>query len=311
LLPGVRSCSGFLLIAIEGGGITLTIFATLLKTCSMFRFSIAFVLGLSILTYCCQSPDKGSSHTLPTRALALSDLKFPDYDKQWIQQQHIDTIFSLSKDTFIKLAFGNVISSWDSVRMIDGKLHRVGYVAYDSLGRPIFESIERYISFRYWYDTAGVLTHRLYQEYDIAYDDTSTYLFDKAGLVLIQTWKPLRIQREMISQYEFDSAGYLQRDTVVEKFQREERVITTAQKYYYDDGLPIKILREVRGGNKLYSKKETTIYYDQNHKIQSTVALVDDEYHNYRMVTNYFKGLKANSVVNDTLTIFYEYSYRQ
>jgi hypothetical protein len=274
----------------------------------MFRFSYCLALFGLVLFSC---GEVNNSKHLPKRRLSLSDLSFPNIDGRSIRDNRIDTVFLLSADRYVKLAFGKQIHFSDTVTILDRKVHRVGYMVYDSLGRPIFNNAERWDAYTYGYDSAGILTDINYQEYDVTYLYTSKYKFDSDSLILHQNWTNIKFAGGLsTSKFEFDSIGRLVQESAIEKYPVSNGVRRILKRFKYRGPNLIEEYEQIYEDEKSMSEKSIKIYYKNDNLVDSTLTTYAGKKNDYgrKIITYYEKGLKAKSIVNDSLLITYGYS---
>lgn len=253
------------------------------------------------------------------RELTVRDLVFPDFERLFIQKNNIDSTIYLGKNPHVKWVFGNSIATWDTVGFLNWKFQPVGHLCYDSMGRVIKDDTERYDTFRYGYDSLGILNFRNCQYWDIRWVMNSTYKFSPDSLIMHQYWT-LRSDLYYTARFKFNSNGYLIEEFNDDRDNNGGITRTTLRSYEYAKDRLIKMTEQIHRNSQLVSHSSLDIYYDKDNILDSTVFYIDsdtidDGYDEskgkYKMATYYDNhGLRVRSILKDTLEIRYRHVRR-
>jgi hypothetical protein len=252
------------------------------------------------------------------RDLTMKDLVFPDFERPFISKNNIDSTIYFGKNPYVKYVFGNNIPAWDSIGFLNWKFQPVGYLRYDSVGHLIEDNTERFDTFKYGYDSLGILSHRNCFYTDIRWIMNSTYKFSADSLTMNQYWS-LPSGLYYTSRFKFNAHGYLIEEFNDDRDNTGGITRTTLRSYEYIDGRLVKMTEQIHRNRQLISRSSLDIYYDKYNILDSSVLHIDsdttdgysDSKGKYTMVTYYDSvGLRSKSILKDTLEIRYRHVKR-
>lgn len=216
----------------------------------------------------------------PARILLISDLKFPDPERDFIKRNRIDS-------TFILIPQG------------DQGETEVFYRTYDENGNILVDSTELHVTVRHYYDANGLLLKEKVTRHgrEIALFDSMSYEFDRDSIILRQKW----INSGIEYKFYFDSNGKLQQSV---RLDQSERVGTIRKKrisYLFDGDLLRKILiywdtRVVKEGDPCI---EYDFYYSQKGILDSVTTKVFNT-HRERSVFDSLGLIKSDGYKSET-----------
>jgi hypothetical protein len=252
------------------------------------------------------------------RELTIKDLVFPDFERPFISKNNVDSTIYIGKNPYVKFVFGNTIPTWDSVGFFNWKFLPLGHLCYDTLGRVIENDTERYDTFKYGYDSIGILNYRNCFYTDIRWIMNSTYRFNPDSLTMYQYWN-LPSGLYYTSRFKFNSKGYLIEEFNDDRDNTGGITRTTLRSYEYDDRRLVKMIEQIHRNRQIVSHSSLDIYYDKDNRLDSTVFHIDsdttrgysDSKGKYTMVTYYDSaGLRSRSILKDTVEIRYRHARR-
>lgn len=246
--------------------------------------------------------------------LSIRDLKFPNYDKDQIAKNKIDTTYFFDESYFYLKA------NMKKYRGLEENFN--GYVIYDKSGLPnqteIFEDFGG-LTITCRYDSIGLPIYKQYSGCAVE-DCEITYNYFPNNLYLVQLWKFYNRYDTCI--YKFNSNGLL-----IESVGRSDNSVGSSRhfniRYFYNSNgqLENKVTKYVypEGYQVAFEKNHIgpipnsnfTRYYYSNTNLDSTITkykyLSMDKW-DYRSVTYYGdNGLKIKTVDRDSAVTIYRH----
>jgi hypothetical protein len=235
----------------------------------------------------------------------MADLKFPDYEKEFIAKNRVDTTYHSNRQPEV-------------VFLMPSFLDTVLGVAYDSVGNKVFsESGSRWwTNYTNWeYDSTGFVRKKTshscmdYISY-IKYNLENNTLTEK----VYDVKRDNTIDSATTAIYTFDIAGRLcSSNTVISDVDYRTRFNNTY--VFNDSGLLVEVKgedvkRRWRKKANNYSKK---IYYTNNIPDSAIFRYIDYEAPKVITIKTYYdnRGLKYKEIKNDTLVIWYKHHIRK
>lgn len=250
--------------------------------------------------------------TKPT--LTVRELKFPDYEKDNLSLNNIDTTYFIGKNTLVKWSYGELVNgdANDTAKFFNWKFEKVGFVKYDSLGRAIRDETKRWKTYTYQYDDFGILNYIVYRDWDVTPKYKSTYTFLPDSLILYQHWTQ-DSKLHHVSKFLFNDEGLLTEEFNNDNDNTGNITRNTHRIYQYTDGKLIIKKETIDIDGITDVETNTTLYYSGQSRLDSTVCQVQSKKEgSYKMVTYYDNlGLKLKTVLMDTVLIQYLHIKRQ
>jgi len=249
-----------------------------------------------------------------TKPLKLSDLKFPDVEKEAIKRNNIDTVFLISKNVLLNLRLFNIVGH-----------DTIGFNNYDAFGNILTEQRKEFDGHfvQFEYDSLGFLKHKIFStdvelQYKVDYQfnsnnrmfqqfwtykyhtDTSFYKFDIHGkLISTDESNHATLGVHMRTKYDYNERNLLITKTDSFLFSRNDSAF-----YKLNQGekanFPVKNITKYHySGNKI-DFTDCTFYFSSNSKKNYTEKTYYDEL-----------GLKNKTVLMDTLVTTYIYKRRK
>lgn len=260
------------------------------------------------------------------RDLTVSDLMFADYEREAIALNNVDTIFRVAKSPFLKVGSAQLLSDYDvdTAQFSTWKFEDVGFETYDSKGRMVCNQTDRWKSYWFDYDSAGVMHCMKFRDWDVVPRYGSSYEFYPDSLVLHQQWYEQARDNNgpiphHVSIFRFNGQGQLiaafDNDSgTMDNIKRE-----TYKTFDYENSRLKRIHEKCFVNDAIDYAKDTELYFS-NTKLDSTVAITrssavrlgEKVTGTYKMTTVYDStGLKQRSTLMDSVVIFYRHTKRK
>jgi YD repeat-containing protein len=216
----------------------------------------------------------------------VNALKFPDFERQAIAKNSVDTTFLIS-------------TNWSLRNSSD----TIGAVCYDTAGRIIADYSNKWESFKYSYDSLGFPQYRYYRDFDVPLEFKPMYSFKSDSMILYQTWTG---DYTYTCKFFFDSEGNLLKTLNDDPDNKSgNRAVTTTYTYSQDNKL-IKETEIIKKDDKLEQHKVTSFFYSKNNVADFTRSEISADEGNFKVVTYYDdRGLKVKTIKQDSLEIRY------
>jgi hypothetical protein len=258
---------------------------------AIFMRSLVFILLIGSLGSCKQS------------TLQIGDLDFGDIEEDARKAFHLDTTYIVCLTSFAD----------------NDKLDTIGRIIFDSNGKMSVDGTNRFSTYRFEYDSNGLVKKIRHRDFDVYLDYVPTYSFSSDSLLLRQRWTG---DADHVSLYSFYPTGKLKEEVNVirendiiddliqhrikprSKSINEIREMPNVFRYRYNDTGLLQVREDWLVENEFEKlKSRTSYYYDETHKtIDSTVTDFPD--FNYQTRTYYDRrGLKKRRIYNDTMMI--------
>jgi YD repeat-containing protein len=205
----------------------------------------------------------------------------------------------------------------DTTRLYDRQFYATGFLVYDSLGRLVCDKTERWRTYRYQYDSSGILNHITFRDWDVTPKYRSTYTFYPDSLVLYQYWKDHEGPHHK-SIFRFDDLGHLIREYNDDNRNTGGITRKTFRGFEWVNDTLKTIDEKTFVNDSLHYHCSTKLHYKKG-KINSAIAEIDSKDNNswrmtgkYKMITTYdTAGLRAQSVLADSIIIKYRHTKRR
>jgi len=253
----------------------------------------------------------GCSDNYVNETIDFSDLSFPDPEREYLLNNKVDTMFFITKEESLKLAF---LKETDTFK----------YRIYDSLGLLIKEKEFGFggHTMSLQYDSLNFLKHKRYFT-DFLAVFTPTYSYVKDSLLLYQYWTGNGIDTSI---FRFDKQGrlieseeYSHNDCGSGRFYKSQ--------YFYNskNQLTKKIaitpiidmdyfIEYEKDWGELTSTAYITNYHYSENKLDSTITCFyyPSDWSYYHTEKTYYdeKGLRTRTIIKDSLEIRYAYSFK-
>lgn len=273
-----------------------------------------FIFGSIIMCACSGKSD-----------LNVSDLKFADYEREAIALNHVDTTFLIAKSPFLKVGSGQLVSDYDgdTVRFFNWKFADVGFVVYDSAGRMVSNHTDRWKTYWFEYDSAGIMHYVKFRDWDVVPKYSSSYKFYPDSLVLHQQWndqgwKGSGPRPHHVSTFRFNAYGQ-----IISEFNNDNGNMgnikrATYKTFDYENSQLKRIHEKCFINDSLDYAKDTELFFSDS-RLDSAVAIISASVSligekvtgTYKMTTVYDStGLKQRSVMMDSVVLFYRHTRR-
>src|SRR5687768_4895957 len=205
--------------------------------------------------------------------LRIEDLDFGDIEEEARRSFHVDTTYILSRTAFADI----------------DKFDTIGRITFDSKGKILLDGTNPFSTYRYEYDSNGLVKKIRHRDFDVYIDYVPNYTFISDSLLLRQRWTG---DADYVSSYSFYPTGKLKEEVNVihendfiddliqhrikprSKSINETRETPNMFRYRYNDTGLVQVKEDWWVQNGLEKlKSRTSYYYDESDKtIDSTIT---------------------------------------
>ena len=238
----------------------------------------------------------------------------PPISKELIRPHQTDTIPSKTGISKTYIVINNNTNRFE-------KGDTVGQITYDKSNRVIEDDSNPYRTYKWTYDSSGIVTYLVDRDWDVYLDYKVTYREVVDSSKVYQQFTEVSYGYSYIETYLFDKTNRLAERISIKResdlwnwlIQAEMRqnsglfkVDTTERytinKYFYDSYGEILKMECWTDSREFTGRKSSQMFYFTDHRLDSTKRTFDQYHYDVRSYFDY-NGLERRRVYNDTLIL--------